>query len=823
MSENRTQPASMLSPYRVLDLTDDRGEIAAMVLGDLGADVIKVEPPGGSPARFCGPLLADAAATEQSLQFHSYNRNKRSIVLDLKQPADQETLLELVSSVDILFESFPDSLLSQHGIGFDELSAANPRLVHVQISPFGTDGPAANWPASDLTIVALGGPVALQGVIERAPLRVSVPQVWRHAGVEAAVAALVAHARMRQTGEAQQVDVSAQSAMTWTMLNSMGAAAIQGYDFERRGSEAQTGQIALPIIFECADGYVVAPPTRKLMIGIAGWLVEEGFVDQSWADQDWDEYEAALLTVEKRQALLAPFMQLCQKYRKNELLERGLEIGVSFAPVNTIADILDFRQLESRQYWLDTKLPNGINVRTPGLFAQPSLTPLSVRRSAPSLDEHGTEIRQELNHQSSDQNINTKQSAGTRSVSPTENQLPFEGLKVADFSWVGVGPISARCLADHGATVVRVESELRPDVLRGGPPFTNGEPGWNRSHFFGDFNSSKLGLLLNLKDEKAIEIAHQLIEWADVYIESFSPGTVKSLGIDYETARKINPDIIMVSTCLMGQSGPASAMAGFGYHAGAMAGFYETTGWPDLPPSGPWVAYTDTIAPRFLLSTLLAALDHRRRTGEGQHIDAAQFEMGLHFLAPEILDYQVNGHMAGRAGNRARDAAPQGVYPCAGDDNWCAIAVENDTHWSALRRVLGDPEWSKNPDFDSVTGRLENHDSIDEEIANWTRTQDRTLVSDQLLAAGIPAGNVQRSSDLLRDKQYKHRNFYQYLDHDEMGNIPYAGHQFRIKGYPSGPRTAAPTLGQHSVQVLQELLGMSDDEIANAFASGAIA
>ena len=819
MPNNRQLPASMLSPYRVLDLTDDRGEIAAMVLGDLGADVIKVEPPGGSPARFCGPLLPDAAATEQSLQFHAYNRNKRSIVLNLEQRADRDTLLDLVSRADFLFESFPDSDLSQHGIGFDELRAANPQIVHVQISPFGTDGPAANWPASDLTIVALGGPVALQGVIERAPLRVSVPQVWRHAGVEAAVAALVAHVRMRQTGEAQLVDVSAQSAMTWTLLNAMGAAAIQGHDFERKGSLAQTGQIALPIMFECADGYIVAPPTKKLMMGIAGWLVEEGIVDQAWADQDWDEYEPALLTGDKREKILAPFTQLCRKYRKNELLERGLDIGVSIAPVNTIKDILDFRQLEEREYWLETTLRNGHKVRSPGLFARSSVAPLSVKRCAPSLDEHGAEIREEL----SNSEPNEKRSFNPKPDPSSGETLPFQGLKVADFSWVGVGPISARCLADHGATVVRVESELRPDVLRGGPPFMDGEPGWNRSHFFGDFNSSKMGLLLNLKDEKAIEIARQLIAWADVYIESFSPGTVKRLGIDYEVARKINPNIVMVSTCLMGQSGPASAMAGYGYHAGAMAGFYETTGWSDLPPSGPWVAYTDTIAPRFLLTTLLAALDHRRRTGEGQYIDAAQFEMGLHFLAPEILDYQANGYLASRSGNRARDAAPQGVYPCAGDDNWCAIAVDNDTHWSALCRVLGDPQWSKNPDLESVSGRLENHDSIDAGIANWTRTQNRSVVAEQLRTAGVPAGVVQRSSDLLRDTQYEHRNFFQYLNHVEMGNIPYAGHQFRIRGYASGPRSAAPILGQHSVEVLQELLGMSDDEIANAFASGAIA
>jgi benzylsuccinate CoA-transferase BbsF subunit len=538
-------------------------------------------------------------------------------------------------------------------------------------------------------------------------------------------------------------------------------------------------------------------------------------VDESWRERDWEEYELRLLTGESTDDVLGAFAKLCRSHGKKELLERGLDYGVTFAPVNSIADILEFQQLEERDYWLETTLANGSKVRSPGLFARPTVTPMAVLRPAPSLDQHGVEIRNELGA--------TKRADHAKPFAPLGGKLPFEGLKVADFSWVGVGPISARCLADHGATVVRVESELRPDVLRGGPPFKDGEAGWNRSQFFGDFNASKLGLQLNLKDPNAIEIAKRLITWADVYIESFSPGTVASLGLDYEVARALNPEIVMVSTCLMGQTGFASALAGFGYHAGAMAGFYEVTGWPDLPPDGPWVAYTDTIAPRFLLATLMAALDHRRRTGEGQHIDAAQFEMSLHFLAPEIMDYQANGHMVSRIGNRAPNMAPHGVYPCAGDDNWCAIAVENDTHWLALRQVLGDPEWARDGDLDTNSDRFKRQDRIDEALAAWTRTRQRRDVAEQLRAVGVPAGEVQLSSDLLRDDQYAHRGFYRYLDHAEMGNVPYAGHQFRIRGYPSGARFPAPVLGQHNVEVLQELLGMSDDEIANAFAAGVIA
>jgi len=402
------------------------------------------------------------------------------------------------------------------------------------------------------------------------------------------------------------------------------------------------------------------------------------------------------------------------------------------------------------------------------------------------------------------------------------DQLPFDGLKVADFSWVGVGPITCKYLADHGATVVRVETESRPDLLRILPPFKDGVPGPNRSHFYGDFNSSKLGLSLDLKNPSAVEVAHRLIAWCDIYVESFTPGTMDELGIGYETARLLNPSVIMASTCLMGQTGPAAMLAGYGFHAGAIAGFYEITGWPDLPPDGPWTAYTDTVSPRILAAIIMAALDHRRRTGTGQHIDASQMEMSLHFLAPQIIDYGVRGQLVSRNGNLSDTAAPHGAYPCAGDDQWCAIAVESDEHWSGLRRAMGDPEWARDDRFSSTAGRLDHQDEIDGHLSEWTSGEPPQEVMQLLQAQGVPAGVVQRSSDLMRDPQLEHCRFFRYLDHPEMGNVPYTGHQFRISGYDSGPRFPAPLLGQHNEEVLRDLLGMTDDEISDAIIAGAL-
>ena len=292
-----------------------------------------------------------------------------------------------------------------------------------------------------------------------------------------------------------------------------------------------------------------------------------------------------------------------------------------------------------------------------------------------------------------------------------------------DFSWVGVGPISGKYLADHGADVIRIESSTRADNLRTAGPYKDNQPGWNRSQFYGEFNTSKRSLALDLKHPRAREVVDPLVRWADVILESFTPGAAARLGFGYEEAARANPSVILVSTCLMGQTGPLAKLAGYGYHAAAIAGFYDLTGWPDRAPVGPWNAYTDTIAPRFLTATLIAALDHRRRTGEGQHIDVGQLEAALHFLAPELIARQATGERFERRGNRAADAAPQGVYPCAGEDEWCAIAVENDAQWRSLCRVLGDPDWARGSALDDVAGRLAHHDAIDARLAEWTRAQ----------------------------------------------------------------------------------------------------
>lgn len=391
----------MLSPYTVLDLTDEKGELASMVLGDLGADVIKVEPPGGSPSRAMGPYLEHAPEAERSLQYFAFNRNKRSVTLDLETETGRTALFSLVEKADFIIESAQAGAMAGKGLGFEAMRQANPRIVYVAITPFGQDGPHANFPASDLTVAAMGGPMSLQGVPDRAPVRLSLPQAWLHASVEASVGAVTAHALMLRTNQAQFVDVSAQTAMIWTMMQGMSAHSVQGRDFNRSGNTIQLGTVNLRLVHECADGYVVIFPIGGALSKLVEWCVQDGIIPEDWLTaEDWPMYHFKVLQQQPVAHTIDEVLETVSAYvrdkTKNQLLEHGLAEGVSMAPVSNMEDLTRFRHLEERGYWLTAPLPNGSEAQVPGIFANLTGTPLSVRRWPPKLGEHTDEVLGDL-------------------------------------------------------------------------------------------------------------------------------------------------------------------------------------------------------------------------------------------------------------------------------------------------------------------------------------------------------------------------------------------------------------------------------------------
>ncbi len=400
----------------------------------------------------------------------------------------------------------------------------------------------------------------------------------------------------------------------------------------------------------------------------------------------------------------------------------------------------------------------------------------------------------------------------------------LKGIKVVEFAAFAAGPVVGKHLADQGATVVHIESHSRPDGFRAHyPPYKDNIHGLNRSGLFAFCNSDKLDITLNLKKApRATDLAKRIVAWSDVVIENFSPGTMKRLGLDYDALKQIKPDLVMLSSSNLGQSGPHAHHAGFGSQLSSLAGFTHLTGYPDGPPQILYGPYIDYIAVAYGAVAILAALDYRDRTGKGNYIDTAQYETGLQFLAPLLLDYKVNGKVAKRNGNREPGAAPHGAYPCKGEDSWCALSVFSQPEWKSLCRAMGDPAWTRQGRFATLQARKEHEDELDEKIGAWTSGFTPQEITEKLQAAGIRAGIVNTMKELYNDPQLQHRNQWVELEHPEIGTMHYQRPPFILGKTSSGPGRRDPLLGEHNGYFYQELLGLSEKEYQELVNQGVI-
>ncbi len=404
----------------------------------------------------------------------------------------------------------------------------------------------------------------------------------------------------------------------------------------------------------------------------------------------------------------------------------------------------------------------------------------------------------------------------------TARPRALAGVKVAEFAVFAAGPMVGKHLGEHGATVVRVESRSRPDGFRVHyPPYKDNIPGLERAGSFALFNDCKLGITLNLKRPQGLEMARRLVAWADVLIENFVPGVMARNGLSYEAAREINPTIVYLSSCNMGQTGPKAGQRGFGSQLTSQSGFTYLTGEPDGEPMLLFGPYIDFVAVGFGLVAVLAALDHRRRTGQGQYIDLSQYEAGLQFIAPALLDYEVNNRVMTRMGNRSPHAAPHGAYRCRGEDRWCVIAVGTEDEWRALCRASDHPEWAAEARFASLAGRKAHEDELDALVGAWTRQRTPHEVMTALQAAGVPAGIVSRLSDLFVDPQLAHRRIWRELPHPALERFHYEAPPFTLSETPAELRRS-PLLGEHNDKVYREVMGLTTGEIDALIAAGVI-
>jgi benzylsuccinate CoA-transferase BbsF subunit len=412
----------------------------------------------------------------------------------------------------------------------------------------------------------------------------------------------------------------------------------------------------------------------------------------------------------------------------------------------------------------------------------------------------------------------------------TGTPLPLEGVRVIDFTWLGAGPYTTRTLADFGAEVIRIESSKRMDRLRILPPFAGGKRNGsvNRSGYFSDRNSNKLDVTINLKDATGVGLVLDLIATADIVASNFTPGTLEGLGLGYEAAKEVKPNIIFVEMGMQGAFGPDASLVGYGQTVSALTGLYHLSGLPDRVPVGTGTNYPDHVpAPAHSAFAVLAALRHRRRTGEGQYIDLSQAETMVSLLGPALLDYAVNGRNHGPRGNRADYAAPQGVYPAAGDDRWIAISVLSDEQWRSLVLELDMPELADQ--FPTMDDRRAAQDDIDEVLGRRTSSEDPFELMRRLQARSVPAAAVCTFGDLIDDDpQLAHRGHFAVLDHPEMGPSRYNAPPYRMMGIADGAvdaimRTPAPILGQHTRDVCRRILGLDDARIDELVEQGVLA
>jgi benzylsuccinate CoA-transferase BbsF subunit len=387
----------------------------------------------------------------------------------------------------------------------------------------------------------------------------------------------------------------------------------------------------------------------------------------------------------------------------------------------------------------------------------------------------------------------------------------LSGIRIVEFGWAVVGPLTTSWAGGYGAEVIKIESKTRPDIIRTMTPYKDDQVGLNNSLFFGRENANKISLALNLKRPEGVEIAKRLVALSDIVLDSYTAGVMERSGLGYETLKELKPDLIMLSSCMYGQTGSLRSMPGYGVPLTAISGLTYLCGWPDRPPTGPYGSYTDYLVPRLNLLALVSALDYRRRTGLGIYIDAAQLESSVQFMAPVLLNYSANQQITQPSGNASDRAVPHGVFPCQGKERWCAITVFTEEEWQGFCQAIGNLPWTQDPAFSTLEARKGNEVDLNRLVEEWTKDKEAQWVMERMQQFGVPAGVVNNGEDLGNDPHLKFHQYYRRLDHPQMGPVDYAPHSIELSKSPQ-ELTRSPLLGEHTEFIAKTIIGLSDAE-----------
>ena len=779
-----------LHDLRVLDLAGLPGAWCGRLLADAGAGVQKIEPPGGDPMRRLGPFFRDEGDPAQSLVHWHYDTGKQSRRLDLHDEGGRQALLELVRGADVMIETFAPGTLDALGLGWRHLSEIAPRLVLVSLTPFGQTGPRRHWRASDTVAQALGGMAWVNGHPSEAPLRGFGLQAYHSASTYAAIAVLLALMAREQSGRGAHVDVSLQASVAATVEHVSGFYHQTGTIEERRGSLHWSRYFR---VGRCRDGHVLHC-TLGDWTSLVEWVKGEGMAE----DLDGPEWEDFAHRKKNCARVFDVLDRWAAAYQLDDLVEGAQLRRVPYAPVRPLETLATNPQLRERQFLLD------VHHEDLGVTAQQPRGPF---RLAPDPDSPPTPP------------------PPTAPATRLRALPPLRALRVSDFTWVVAGPVATRILCDQGAEVIKIE---RRDSL---------DFGSRRGGLTGNLNRGKQSVVLDMSHPEGLAIARELIARADVVIDNFSARVMPNWGLDYDALRRLNPGIIAVAMSGFGRTGPWRDWVSYGPTLQALTGFTDLMRHPGGEPAGWGFSYADMVAGYSAALAVLMALWQRRRTGEGQFVDLAQFETLAAVIGAPLLAVLAKGEMPRPSGNRSPEgpAAPHGIYRCAdrppdragtrsGNDRWCAITVFGEDEWVRFVEAIGAPAWSRDPRFATLEARLRHQEDLDGLVESWTRGRDAEEVMNVLQSAGVAAGLVADAEDLCaRDPQMRHRGYWVDVATPEGETVRLDGVPFRIGDHASGPRAPGPLLGEHTDAVLRRVLGMGEERITALRAAGAIA
>jgi len=774
-----------LRDLRVLDLSAGiAGAYATKLFADAGADVVKVEAPGGDPLRRWSASGADLGGEDGAL-FRFLHHGKRSWIAEPGNPA----LLERIGAADLVVESFESQL---------DLGGRLPGVVVLSITPFGRGGPLSGRPATEFTLQAESGSIATRGLRGREPFQAGGRIGEWVGGTFAAVAALAAVARARTTGQGERIDFS--------LLECL--------------------HIAASNYLELFHGLLGRPPVRGLPQSVEtpsieptadGWV---GFCTNS--AQQFSDFlllierpelrdDAALAQVAGRLARFEEWQAAVHAWTRAhstaEIVERASLLRIPVSPVNDGRGALASEPLRARGVFVDDPAGRFRMPRPPWKIDGESPPP---PRWAPRLGEHGPPV---------EWTPRARRAAG-------EPRLPLAGLRILDFTAWWAGPSATQMLAALGADVIHVESIGRPDGMRMmAGAFRNRAQWWEWSPFFLASNSNKRGLALDLGDPRGRALALRLVARADALVENFTPRVMEGFGLDWAAVHAANPRALYVRMPAFGLDGPWRDRTGFAQTMEQMTGMAWITGHPDDQPRiqrGP----CDPLAGMHAAFALLVALAEREATGRGHLVECTMVEGALNAAAEQILEWSAYGARMERMGNRSPEAAPQGLYACSGsapgEERWLALAVASDAQWRALVDALGRPAWALDAALATQAGRRRAHDAIDAALRTWFAAHEREDAVERLAVAGVPAAPVFDPREASRHPQLAARHFFEEVAHPVVGAVRLPGLPFRYASVERWIRRPPPTLGEHSRALLQELLGLDEDELAALEKAGVI-